>query len=249
MKLTINKDYSGYSAWIKMLPQDFNHGELVHDGRNVIRKFNLGDAVFIVKRYRVPNPVQRLSYSIFRPSKARRAYEYAFEFLKRGIMTPDPVAYIEMFHGGFLAYSYFVSTECVWPEVRSVLPKEGEFSTGVADAFAAYLAGMQRAGVFHGDLNLGNFMFNKDKEGKYLFCAVDINRSRFVDMDLRNTAKSLCRLSHRRDMFEYIVRRCAEARGMDPELLMEESINCLDSFEKKNALKRKLKSFFKRSKR
>lgn len=50
-----------------------------------------------VKRYRVPIFINRIAYTFFRKSKACRAYNNAFEVIKRGFETPESIAYIEEF--------------------------------------------------------------------------------------------------------------------------------------------------------
>jgi hypothetical protein len=75
-------------------------GTLFVDGkRNKIKTFDLGEVILNVKSFRVPNLVNKIVYAFFRPSKARRSYEFANILVEKEIGTPVPIAYFENFKG------------------------------------------------------------------------------------------------------------------------------------------------------
>ena len=112
-KIILNPQYKSLYTFIETLPQNFNAGgEIVQDRRNTIKKFKVNGLEINVKRYRVPIFINRIAYTFFRKSKACRAYNNAFEVIKRGFETPESIAYIEEFKGGLLHYSYYISLQC-----------------------------------------------------------------------------------------------------------------------------------------
>ena len=110
MNIVINPDYSKLSLFIEQLPSDFsNGGDMIYEARNQIKKFRVQDIDVVVKRYKVPICINRIIYAFFRPSKAKRAYDYAMFLLSKGIRTPEPIAYIEVKKGLFFYQGYFIS--------------------------------------------------------------------------------------------------------------------------------------------
>ncbi len=76
------------------------------DRRNTVRKIELtGGRIFVLKQYKRPTRLNQFAYTLFRKSKARRAYEYALRLQQLGFETAAPVAYLEisrhgLFHTG-----------------------------------------------------------------------------------------------------------------------------------------------------
>lgn len=78
MKITINPAIRHVQPFIERLPEVFPvSGEVLHEGRNQIRAFDIGGESLVVKRYKRPHLFNRVMYSFFRKNKARRAYEHA----------------------------------------------------------------------------------------------------------------------------------------------------------------------------
>ena len=61
--------------------------------------------------YPAANDNQQVVYTFFRPTKAARAFRFAAEFRKRGIVTPHEMAYIEQKEHGLFTTGYFISEE------------------------------------------------------------------------------------------------------------------------------------------
>ena len=79
------------------------------NSRNTVEQIKIDDCTFVVKKYKVPNFANRVIYTFFRRSKARRAYDNALHILRCGVSTPFPVAYIETKRKGVFHTGYFVS--------------------------------------------------------------------------------------------------------------------------------------------
>ena len=116
-------------------------GDVVYEGRNRVVRFHHEGLSLMVKRFKRVNLVQQVVYTFFRPTKAERAYLFAKEFHKRGIDTPQRVAYMEKRNGlGLFTTGYFVSLETPGTETHLLLREVQDFSHELADAVAAAVA-------------------------------------------------------------------------------------------------------------
>ena len=138
LKTVVADDFRSHADFISALPDAFadGQGETIYDQRNQIRRFTDRGQVFVVKRYKPVNALQRVVYTFFRKTKAARAYLFAQEFRRRGIDTPREVAYIETGGGRLFLTGYFVSLEAPGTETHLLLREVRDFSHELADAVA-----------------------------------------------------------------------------------------------------------------
>ena len=74
MKVVVHPKYQWASDFIASLPCRFSQeGEMLYQGRNLVKRFEWQGHTFIVKRYKRPKLIQRLAYTFWRKSKAERA--------------------------------------------------------------------------------------------------------------------------------------------------------------------------------
>lgn len=241
MKTVINDGYLRYKNFITGVPETFAGGGVpLHTGRNTVKSFTTDGAELIVKRYKRPNIVQRIAYTFFEKSKAKRAYLYAAELRKRGLNTPHEAAYIELKHGGLLSDSYFISAACHLTPLSVPLQRPG-FDTRLAGALAEYLAEMHAKGVLHGDPNLGNILYKVNSDGTYEFWLIDTNRSHFRRPTYDDCMENLKRLTHYRPLLDYVIRRYAGIRGWNPDKTSADVMRRLAGFERNKDRIRKIK--------
>ena len=233
-KTVISEDFVQHADFLHAIPNLFvkGQGETIYCKRNEIRRFTHQGQVFIVKRYKKVNILQRFVYTFFRPTKAKRAYSFAQEFRQRGIDTPREVAYIETGNWRLFSIGYFVSLEAKGTETHLLLREVKEFSHELAHAVAVQVLLMHSKGILHGDLNLSNFLCTEQADG-YHFTMIDSNRSHFrnrMPTDSECLA-NLVRITHRRDLYEYLVRQYAELRGWNADQTVQQALHLLDHFE------------------
>ena len=235
MKCVIADSYQHHAAFIRQIPERFAQGEggVVYAKRNEVRRFEHQGQVFIVKRYKRPHIFQRLVYTFFRKSKAARAYLFAHEFRRRGIDTPAAIAYLETTEHGLFSIGYFVCEECRWREAALDLRERQDFDRSLGRAVMQQVVLMHSCGVLHGDLNLTNFLYQQDADHHYRFMMIDTNRSHFCDgyPSDDECLKNMVRLTHRRDLYEDLVRRYALLRGWDADETARRSLALLTRFE------------------
>ena len=109
--LVLHPDHTDLREWMEQLPEIFAEeaGELIHNGRNQLRKISHSGTVYVVKAYRRPHFINRMVYGLLRPSKAKRAYDNAIALEQIGIGTPAPVGYMNLRRGLLFDRSYLVT--------------------------------------------------------------------------------------------------------------------------------------------
>ena len=216
MKIVINPQYKSQKDFVKNLPENFVHsGKYIYQGRNEIKEFPFGDNCLIVKSFKIPHAINKVVYTNFRLSKARRSYENSLILQEKGISTPMAVAYVENKKWGLLFESYFVS---LYQNHDGTMR---EFRKGILEGrenllrdFARFTAFVHNQEVLHKDYSPGNILYTNDNE-TYFFALIDINRVNFGPVNMEEGCKNLRRLWGNEEMIEFIATEYALARGFD----------------------------------
>ena len=183
MFIHIHPKYIYLKEEISKIPD--NCYECLHtfcNSRNIVEQTKIGDGVFVVKRYKVPNFANRIVYTFFRKSKARRAYDNALKILRFGVNTPFPVAYIETKRKGIFHTGYFISEYMSYPTLAHYNEAEmGDEEKNIfKEDFLNFTIELHEKNILPLDYNIGNIFYYKDKEsGRYKFALTDINRATF----------------------------------------------------------------------
>ena len=192
--------HPNYSAQKEALQQLLSHfdstGEyVVREGRNVIKKVNLDDVTYNIKKFRNPNALQRYVYQYLRKGKAKRSYEYAELLLEKGIKTPHPVAYQEQFDGG-LQESYYISEHIEYDFDFRVLNHNPKWPNRneILRQMAAFTFKLHEQGIQFLDHSPGNTLIKDNHDGTYDFYLIDLNRMKFGTMDFNVRMRNFRRL-------------------------------------------------------
>lgn len=244
MKVIIHPEYRFLTDFILGLPQNFYHGgEVLYEGRNTVKRFQVDGMYVVVKKYKHPNLIQRIAYTFFKSTKTERAYEFAALLRSKGIDTPHEVAYIETKRHGLFTTGYFVSLNSTDRDTSSQLNIR-PFDHPLANALAQFLVELHEKGVLHGDLNLTNILYHINPDGSYHFSLIDTNRSRFKKPTADECLNNLKRLTHQRDLLVYIITLYAKHRGWNAEECVHKVMRNLERFEEQRRVKRRFQDFF-----
>jgi len=219
MNLVINPEFSCLKDWIKEIPSFFaTKGELIYKDRNELKIFDTDFGKMVVKSFQIPHIINRFAYSFLRSSKAERSYKYSFEIINRGIETPQPVAYIELFSAGLLSESYYVSTYSDYLSLKyfSYDKKLKEEDYEILKAFANFTVILHEKEIYHTDYSNGNILYKKEGENIF-FELIDLNRIKFKKVTERMAYKAFHRLDLSIEMLEIIANEYASLRRMDTE--------------------------------
>lgn len=223
MKIVINPAYAVLNKFITKIPALFEQeGELVYIARNQLRHYTVEGYDVIVKRFKKPHLINKIAYTFLRPSKAKRAYEYAFKLLELGVDSPAPIAYIEQYAYDLLTYGYFISIyEKDYSLIRELMAGTQE-DASLLKALSLYIAKIHEKGVLHLDMSPGNILYKKEGDN-FHFTLIDINRMQFLSSISKNKRfKSFKRLSENEGILTTIGEFYAAAAGLnDTETIRE----------------------------
>ena len=104
----IQDNYREFKPAINRVIDDFDSkGELIKGSRNTIKKINIDNLVINIKRFKIPNILNKIIYTFFRSSKANRSYNYAKKLIDNGILSPDPIGFYDIFKLGVNNFRFF----------------------------------------------------------------------------------------------------------------------------------------------
>lgn len=247
MKVVVNPEYAFLRDYLEGIPRLFmlGKGEVLHEGRNSVRGFELEEEKLrlVIKRYKPVYFIQQIVYTFFRKTKAERAFFFAKKLRERGFDTPYEVAYIEEQKYGLFKIGYFVSLRSDALPVFSALVSIEEYDRQLAADLAALFVQMHLKGVQHGDMNLGNFLYQKKGDGHYAFTIIDTNRSHFFDkaLEQKQSLLNLRTVTYRRDLFTFLIQEYAAIRHWNVQQVEQRAVAYLACFESKKRRKNKWK--------
>lgn len=183
MRKQIHPDYKHLEqSFEALLNNDYTPDKVFCNKRNIVEKITVSGHEVVLKKYKKPFFLNRIVYSFFYKTKARRAYEHAIELLRLGIDTPFPIAYFEKKHFGLFHTGYFIS-EYKEASVLAELSDEDFFNgspTLLARDFFDFIFSLYEKKILAIDFNRGNFFYRfNEASGHYEFAVTDINRMRF----------------------------------------------------------------------
>ena len=248
MNYTFSNTWNAYTKEVIGFIKNFkNEGKLFGDGdRNVIKLFEINNAVVNVKSFKIPNFINQIAYRFFRKSKAQRSFEYAQHLEKLNIGTPKPIAYFE--ESTFLLFksSYYVSEHLDCDLTYRELTRDLNFPhhEEILRAFTRFTYQLHEHNVLFLDHSPGNTLI-KLNNGNYQFYLVDLNRMNFKSLSLEERIKNFARLTIHKDMVEVMSDEYAKCIGENKNKIFEMMWSNTQKFQEKFYRKRRLKKKFK----
>ncbi|EAS20103.1 conserved hypothetical protein [Flavobacteria bacterium BBFL7] len=254
MKSVYQDSYQHLKPAIDNAVAHFNDiGKSLHDGRNVVKAIEVDGELLNFKKFRKPNAINKIVYKFFRKSKARRSFEYATILNKKGIGTPDPIAYIEEESIFNFGTSYYISKQLICDFTYRELINDDSIKDKeqILKEFTRFIYHMHEAGVYFLDNSPGNTLITKVGD-HYKFALVDLNRMKFYDIPWDDRLKNFERLSPHKWMYEVMGHEYATLSRKRPEETIEQMWSYTQDFQKafhrKKRMKKKFKSIFKGNK-
>lgn len=175
--------------FVASLPQLFERGEgeVIYDGRNQLRRFNVESRSLIVKSFRTPNFVNRIAYGWLRSSKAQRSFEYAARLRSIGIGSPAPVGWLTERSGLLFGRSYYACLESTLPYTYKDIMAgtlAPDLERRALEAIGLTTARLHDNGMLHKDYSRGNIIFGPAADGSISVEIIDLNRIRFGTVSL-----------------------------------------------------------------
>ncbi|QOP43167.1 hypothetical protein FJR45_04080 [Sulfurimonas sediminis] len=194
MKYEINPLYEkSLKKFLLNIQQYFKqNNNTIHKARNELKIISYNKTETVVKAFKVPNIINKIAYSFFRDSKAKKSYKYSHKLQD---FTPMAIGYIEFYKFGLLNESYFVSEKFNYnftirePLLDINFPDREK----IFRAFARFTLKLHDNNIFHDDYSPGNILIKKENE-QYTFKIVDINRMKFFNLNENDRAKNFAKL-------------------------------------------------------
>ena len=239
-KFILNEEFKKFEYFLCNIKQFFKeNSNTIHKARNELKVIEHENKKLVVKYFKIPHFINKVVYTFFKKSKAQKSYEYA---LKIKEFTPRPIGYIEFYKFGLLDDSYFVSEKFDYdftirePLLDINFPNKNE----IFKAFAQFTFDLHENGIYHLDYSPGNILIKKENDN-FIFKIVDINRMKFLNMDLEKRAKNFSKLWAKDEDLEFIAKEYAKIYEKNNEEFISKTI----SFSKKH---KAVKNFKKRLK-
>ena len=205
-----------YDTLLKTIQSRFARSDRsLHKARNEIKAIDFEHTKLIVKAFKVPHLINRIAYTFFRDSKAKKSFNNS---LRLADFAPAPVGYIEFFKSGLIEKSYFISAHFPYdftirePLLQSDFPDREK----IFAAFARFTFQLHEAGIEHLDYSPGNILIQKRDEA-YIFKIVDVNRMRFKTLTQQQRLENFAKLWAKDEDLQTIVEAYADAASYDRE--------------------------------
>ena len=221
----------------------FGHsGKTYWKKRNTIKVFEVGDKKWNVKSFQVPHLVNRFAYKYIRKSKARRSFEHAEILLKKGILTPKPIGYIEFSEPIGLTSSFYISQNLSYDfDFGEFIDNEFPDRENILNQFTEFTYQIHENNIHHFDHSKGNTLICRTSEGQYDFYLIDLNRMRFEEMTYEKRIDNFNRLSLTPDMIQIVGKKYASLIGQDEQKVIEDINKSCEKYKEFTHRKRRWK--------
>ena len=239
-KFTINEDFKHFKDFLENIKEHFATSKnSIHKARNEIKVINYQNSDLVVKSFKVPNFLNRIIYTFFRSSKAKKSYDYA---IKIAAFTPKPIGYIEFYENTLLANSYFVSEKFDYSFTirESLLDANFPNKEKIFKDFAKFSHSLHENEIYHLDFSPGNILI-KEQNGEYIFKIVDINRMKFRPLCNELRMKNFSKLWAKDEDLKIIIKEYAKISGMNEDIAIKKALSYSHSLKARKNFKKRLR--------
>ena len=229
-----------YSPLIKNIRNYFLESKnSIWERRNKIKIISFGNEDLTVKSFKVPHFLNRIVYTFFRDSKAKRSYDNSMKIVE---FVPKPVGYAEYDKLGLLHDSYFVCEKYAYDfTIREVLLQEDfESREDIFTQFAAFTHALHLRGVEHLDYSPGNILI-KRVNSSYEFKIIDVNRMQFKTLSDRERLENFSKLWAKDEDLFLIIDSYAKLIKMDRDEAFAIALRASQKHKDKKNFKKRLK--------
>ena len=237
---SLNEKYQEYEHNLLTIKTYFQaNSNAIHKARNELKIITFGTLQTVVKSFKIPNIINKIAYTFFRDSKAKKSYEYS---IKIGSFTPEPIGYIEFYKNGLLDESYFIAKKFDYdftikePITNKKLPNRD----AIFQAFAKFTYDLHQNNILHKDYSPGNILVKKEKD-IYVFKIVDINRMEFHELSLDERLKNFAKLWLLDEDLVTIIKAYAKLVQEDEKKCIQTALKYSHTLKRKINIKKRLK--------
>ena len=240
MTYKINEEKRELSTLITNVQKYFlDSKNSIHKARNEIKIIEHNKQKFVIKSFKIPHILNKIVYSFFRDSKAKKSYENSIRISN---FVPAPIGYIEFKKFGLIHNSYFVSENFNYDfTIREPLLDESfKDKEEIFKLFAYFTHKLHEQSIYHLDYSPGNILIKKE-ENSYVFKIVDINRMQFKTLTLDDRLENFSKLWAKDEDMKIIVKEYAEIINENEKYCIEKTIYFSQKNKDFKNLKKRLK--------
>jgi len=232
-----NNNFKDFTINIKeYFSNSFNS---IHKARNEIKIVDFKNKELVIKAFKVPNIINKIIYTFFRDSKAKKSYKNSIKIIN---YVPNPISYIEFYKFGLLNDSYFVSENFKYDfTIREpLLDKNFTDKEKIFKQFAKFTFKLHENDILHLDYSPGNILIKKEGSN-YIFKIVDINRMQFKDLSLEERLKNFAKLWAKDEDLKIIIKEYAKIANKDEQKCINIAFKYSQAHKDKKNIKKILK--------
>lgn len=235
---TIKREFESFTLNIRDYFSDKNT-KILFNKRNVIKVVDYNNQHYIVKSFKIPHLINKISYTLFRDSKAKRSYIYSLQLES---FAPKPISYIEFKKFGLLYDSYFISEQFEYDYTirEPLLDNNFIYRDDIFKSFANFTFQLHEKNIFHKDYSPGNILIKQHTNG-YEFKIVDVNRMTFKVLSLEERLENFSQLWAKDIDLEIIVKEYSKLIDMDSQIMIKKALKYSQNLKDRKNLKKRLK--------
>ncbi|MEA3352542.1 MAG: lipopolysaccharide kinase InaA family protein [Campylobacterota bacterium] len=218
-----------------------NSDKSIHKARNEIKIIDYKNKELVVKSFKVPHFINRIVYTFFRDSKAKKSYDNSVRIID---YVPKPIGYIEFKKFGLLYDSYYVSENFQYDFTIRELLFDDDFQDKklILKLFAKFTSDLHENNIYHLDYSPGNILIKKTTDG-YIFKIVDVNRMKFIKFDLDTRAKNFSRIWFNDDDLTYVAKEYMKLNDIKDNVFLERTLYYSRKHKQKTELKKRIRKW------
>ncbi len=239
-KYKINKNCTNFKDFLLNIKSHFaSNSSTIHKARNELKIINYDGIDTVVKSFKVPHILNQVVYSFFRSTKAKKSYEYS---LKLGDFTPQPIGYIEFYSSYLLKESYFISEKFDYDfTIREpLLDDDFKDKEQILKEFAKFTLELHNNNILHQDYSPGNILVKKENSS-FTFKVVDINRMKFLKLDIDARLKNFAKLWMKDADLTIVAKEYAKLSNEDKQRCIDTALKYSQNHKNKINMKKRLK--------
>ena len=238
--MVFNSAKPEYISLLKNIREYFKDShDSIHKARNEIKILEFENQKLVVKAFKIPNFINKIVYTFFRGTKAKKSYENSVRISK---FVPQAVGYIEFRKFGLLSDSYFISEQFEYDfTIREVITgAEFKDRENIFRELAKFTFLLHEDGILHKDYSPGNILIKADKDA-YEFKIVDINRMEFKDLNVDERLKNFSQLWAKDDDLKIIIDEYSTLINQDKDACCAKAVAYSQKHKDRKNLKKRLK--------
>ena len=211
----------------------------IHKARNEIKIIDYEKKKLVVKAFKVPNLLNKIVYTFFRGTKAKKSYENSLRISK---FVPHAIGYIEFRKFGLLSDSYFISEQFEYDfTIREVITgADFKDRENIFKELAKFTFLLHEDGILHKDYSPGNILI-KLSENDYEFKIVDINRMEFKELSVDERLKNFSQLWAKDEDLKIVIDEYSKLINQDAEVCFQKAVEYSQRHKDRKNFKKRLK--------